>query len=150
MPRCPKGRFKVAETLSNSVMPYLTYDDPNAALEWLKKAFGVEEIALTTGPQGEIVHAELKIGTGIILLTGANGNGVLPMGSPRSLPHSHQGVFVRIDGAKNVDKHHDQAVSAGAKVLMPLQDMPWGSREYTCQDVEGHIWSFGTYNPGRS
>ena len=45
------------------------------------------------------------------------------------------------------DAHHDRAVAAGARVVHPLTDQPYGSREYGVRDSEGNVWSFGTYRP---
>ena len=135
--------------LSNAIMPYLTYDDPKGAIEWLGKAFGAERIDVGDEGEDDIQHAELKIGNGIVLLTATDGGGALPMRSPQQTSFSSQGVFVRIEKA-DIDAHYERAVAAGAEVLYPLQDMGYyDSREYTCSDPEGHLWSFGTYNPGK-
>ncbi len=48
----------------------------------------------------------------------------------------------------NVDAHYERAVNAGAEILRPLADTDYGSREYTARDLEGNLWSFGTYSPG--
>jgi uncharacterized glyoxalase superfamily protein PhnB len=45
------------------------------------------------------------------------------------------------------DAHHERAVAAGATVVRPLEDMEYGSREYSVRDPEGNLWSFGTYDP---
>jgi uncharacterized glyoxalase superfamily protein PhnB len=113
-----------------TVYPVLRYRDPRAAIDWLAKAFGFAEREVTTGPDGTVTHAELVIGTGIVML----GPGE-PGGS---------GVYVAVD---DVDAHHDQAVSAGAEITMGLTDQPYGSREYAARDPEGNPWYFGTYRP---
>ena len=48
------------------------------------------------------------------------------------------------------DAHHERAVAAGASVVRPLEDMDYGSREYSVRDPEGNLWSFGTYDPYRA
>ena len=45
------------------------------------------------------------------------------------------------------DAHHERAVAAGAQIVRELTDQPYGAREYTARDPEGHVWSFGTYRP---
>ena len=48
---------------------------------------------------------------------------------------------------KDADAHHARAVAAGAEVVYPLKDEDYGGRGYSCHDPEGHLWSFGTYDP---
>jgi uncharacterized glyoxalase superfamily protein PhnB len=48
---------------------------------------------------------------------------------------------------EDVDGHHDRAVAAGAKVVYPLTDEPYGGRGYSCLDPEGNLWNFGSYDP---
>ena len=55
------------------------------------------------------------------------------------------GIYVHV---ADIDAHHERAVAAGAEIVIPLQDMDYGSREYSARDPEGHLWSFGTYQPG--
>jgi len=54
-------------------------------------------------------------------------------------------VYVYVE---DVDAHHARARAAGAEIVRPLQDTDYGSREYSVRDLEGHLWSFGTYHPG--
>ncbi|HEU4421192.1 MAG TPA: VOC family protein [Pilimelia sp.] len=127
------------------IIPFLRYNDPNAAVDWLVKAFDFEPVTVATGDDGTVVHAALRFGTGVVTL-GPAGQGPLDVRSPRDLPAVNQGVYVHLDG--DVDAHHARSTSAGAEVVIELQDMEYGSREYAVRDPEGHIWSFGTYLPG--
>ncbi|MQA86060.1 MAG: bleomycin resistance protein [Streptosporangiales bacterium] len=111
--------------------PVLRYDDPRAAIDWLVNAFGFTEHEVSKGSNGEIVHAELTFGTGMIML----GPGK---------PEGGHGIYVAVD---DVDAHHDRAKAAGAEITMGLTDQPYGSREYAARDLEGHPWYFGTYRP---
>jgi uncharacterized glyoxalase superfamily protein PhnB len=58
-----------------------------------------------------------------------------------------QFIYVSVD---QVDLHHDRAKAAGAEIIMKLTNMDYGSREYAARDLEGNVWSFGTYNPFES
>ena len=55
-----------------------------------------------------------------------------------------QSAYVLVD---DCDRHHARAVSAGADVVKPPEDQDYGGRLYICRDLEGHVWSFGTYDP---
>lgn len=53
-------------------------------------------------------------------------------------------VYVIVD---DVDAHHARAKAAGAEIVIPPTDQHYGGRDYSARDVEGHVWSFGTYDP---
>jgi len=124
-----------------SVFPTLLYADASAAIRQLTAAFGFTELAVYEGEDGKVVHAELVQGNGAVML-GSKGRGgrfdeVMKGGGPA-------GVYVVVD---DVDAHHRRAVEHGAEILMPPTDQDYGSRDYMARDVEGTIWSFGTYAP---
>ena len=75
-------------------------------------------------------HAEISLGPGIVMF----GQGD---------PASH-GVYVAVEDA---DAHYEQAKAVRAQIVREIEDTDYGSREYTARDLEGHIWSFGTYRP---
>jgi uncharacterized glyoxalase superfamily protein PhnB len=123
-----------------TIYPFLRYTDAPAAMEWLGRAFLFEKQVSFPGADGTIVHAELRRGPGVIGLSSATSpNESNPWSAVR------QGVYVTID---EVDAHHERARSAGARIAIPLYDTPYGSREYSAWDLEGHLWGFGTYPMG--
>ena len=91
------------------------------------------------GPDGKIGHAELRIGDSVIMLADEMPGGTR---SPQSLGGTTGGVFLYVDA---VDKVFNQAVSAGAKVDMPLENMFWGDRYGRLTDPFGHSWSVATH-----
>jgi len=113
-----------------NIFPFMRFADADAALEWLSRAFGFEERAVHRGDDGTVHHAELSLGAGTIMVG---------QGDPAS-----QGVYVAVDDA---DAHYARAKAAGAEITRELEDMPYGSREYSARDPDGHSWSFGTYKP---
>jgi uncharacterized glyoxalase superfamily protein PhnB len=128
------------------VIPFLRYRDAAAAVPWLQNAFGFEPVVVESDDDGNVVHASLRFGTGAIILGPAD-EGLLNMRSPRDLPATSQGIYVHLESDGDVDKRFEQAREAGAEVVIELMDMPYGSREFTVRDLEGHVWSFGTYLP---
>lgn len=68
----------------------------------------------------------------------------LGMRSPTELGAVNQGIYVVVDDA---DAHYARARAAGAEIVLDIKDQPYGSREYTVRDLEGNLWSFGTYAP---
>jgi uncharacterized glyoxalase superfamily protein PhnB len=118
-----------------NIFPALHYRDPDAALEWLKRAFGLEEKAVYRSDDGVIQHAELRLGDGLVMFGG---------GPP---PGAGAGTVSIYAVVPDPDEHYARAKDAGAEIVRELADMPYGSREYGARDLEGNLWSFGTYDP---
>jgi uncharacterized glyoxalase superfamily protein PhnB len=122
------------------VIPYLFYEDAAAAAAWLSEAFGFTEALRHTTRDGTVTHVELTwAGESIMLGVVDHGEGqALGYRAARGETHSSF-VFIIIP---EVEAHFERAVRAGASVLAPPQDKPYGQRQYTVEDPEGHRWSF--------
>ena len=128
------------------VIPTLRYRDAAAAIEWLCRAFGFERHLVVPGEEGTIAHAQLRFGNGMIMLGSARddelGRWLVP---PREAGgDGTQSAYVIV---ADPDAHHARAVAAGARIVLPLVDEDYGGRGYSCLDPEGHVWSFGSYDP---
>jgi PhnB protein len=120
------------------VMPYLYYEDNGGALDFLTRAFGFEEKYRMTDEQGRIVHAEVSVGDGVVML----GTPGPDYRNPKRLGSSTQSVYVYVD---DVDAHFSAAKDAGATIVQELEDKFYGDRSYGAEDPEGHVWYFGTH-----
>ena len=127
-----------------NVIPFLHYDDPAAAVEWLSAAFGFECTQVDRGENGRIAHAELRFEDGMVMLGSAGDNG-FGMKTARELGAVTQGVYLIVD--PGIDVHFERAVAAGAEVVRALHDTDYGSQDYAVRDPEGNLWDFGTYRP---
>lgn len=125
------------------IVPCLSYRDASAAIAWLKEAFGFTENMIVPGPEGTIAHAQLSFGSGIIMV-GSERDDELKMRIPCDLGGVTQSIYIVV---ANADAHYARAVAAGAEIVRELEDTPYGSRDYSARDPEGHIWNFGTYRP---
>ena len=129
-----------------TIIPSLRYADAATAIEWLCRAFGFEENLVVPGKGGEIAHAQLKFGNGMIMLGSVRSDefGQI-IKQPKDVGGAEtQAPYVIV---ANVDSHYEQAKSAGATIVMEPEDQPHGGRFYACRDIEGHLWNFGTYDP---
>ena len=115
-----------------SIVPYLSYENGKAALDFLETAFGFTRVQAHFDEDGTLQHAELGHGNGVIMI----GTAKLPRGTP--------GVYVVVD---DVSAHHAQAMAAGAKLVYGPETTPWGTERYRVTDPEGQEWTFGTYQP---
>jgi uncharacterized glyoxalase superfamily protein PhnB len=127
------------------VIPTMRYRDAGAAIEWLCRAFGFEKHLVVPGDAGAIVHAQLSFGTGMIMLGTARDDafGQLVKAPSRSEPDT-QSAYVIVD---DVDAHYARAKAAGAEIVFDIKDEDYGGRGYSCRDLEGRLWSFGSYDP---
>jgi uncharacterized glyoxalase superfamily protein PhnB len=123
---------------TSTVIPTLRYRDARAAIDWLCDAFGFTRHGVYEGPDGAVVHAELRHGTGMVMLGPVREGGVWP-----AQPGTGA-IYVAVD---DVDAHFGRARETGAEILQEPTDQEYGSREYVARDPEGNLWSFGTYVP---
>lgn len=130
--------------MSENMYPSLAYEDAPAAIEWLGKAFGLRPDLVIPGEPGTIAHAELRTPHGAVVMVISTQLSTRRNRSPRSLGGTAQSIYLVVD---DVDARHERAVAAGAEVFNPLHDTEYGSREFCCFDPEGHIWTFGSYQP---
>ena len=119
------------------IVPYLTYADAPAAIEWLCRVFGFEEVRRMEVGDGRIGHAALSFGGDQVMLASAFEEAGTR--SPRELPALHQQITVYVD---DVDVHFATAQAEGAEILSEPEDQFWGARSYWVQDLEGHRWTF--------
>jgi uncharacterized glyoxalase superfamily protein PhnB len=135
----------VTQSAKANVMPCLTYRDAPAALEFLCQAFGFAKKMVVPGDNGTIAHAELTLGNAMVMLGSVKdteyGRLVRP---PGDVGTSTQSIYIVVPDA---DAHHARAKAAGAEIVIALVTQDYGGRDYTCRDPEGHIWTFGTYDP---
>lgn len=117
-----------------TIVPYLSYVDARAAMDFLRRAFGFEDVQAFDGEDGRLVHGEMRLGGGIVML----GSVAAPaaVGSP--------GIYCVVG---DVDAHHARAAAEGAEIVYPPEETEFGTRRYRARDPEGHEWSFGTYAP---
>ncbi len=121
-----------------SFIPSLAYRDNRAALKWLQNAFGFEPSEVLTDAQGNIVHAEMSHGDGIVMIGSEWADWTR---SPASLEGKNtQRVHVRIE--RGIDEHCACARRAGARIVMEPADQFYGDRTYIAADLEGHYWTF--------
>lgn len=138
----------MAERSSGSrLISCLCYEDADAAVDWLTRAFGFEPHAVYRDEAGKVVHAELSFGNGMIMIGpdggGEFGNKVMTL-PERAGGRCTQTVYIIVD---DVDAHFARASAAGAETIIAPRDESYGGRSYSARDPEGHAWSFGSYDP---
>jgi uncharacterized glyoxalase superfamily protein PhnB len=128
----------MAEPTPPTVFPGLMYRDARAAIDYLVTAFGFEVVQVVPREDGQVAHAELRLGNGLVMVTSTPSDPDSPFDWGRS------GVCVVVD---DPDAHFARAEATGVDVVLGLRDTPYGARDYTVRDPEGNFWTFGTYQP---
>jgi PhnB protein len=118
-----------------TITPYLLYEDVDAALEFLARSFGFEEVLRYTGDEGYVNHAEMRLGDGAIML----GDPGESYRNPRKLGHETVGIHVYVE---DVDATYERAKAAGAEITEGPNDQEYGDRRFIAKDPEGHHWFF--------
>ena len=124
----------------HSVTPHLICAGASDAIEFYRRAFGATEVSRLPGPDGKLMHAAVQIGDSVVMLT----DEWPEWGS--LAPKTRGGASVTIHlYVENVDAFAARAIAAGAKVVLPVQDMFWGDRYGILEDPSGHRWSVATH-----
>jgi PhnB protein len=123
----------------HTLTPFLICKDALQALDYYRRAFGAEEISKLVGPNGKLMHAALRIGDSILMVT----DECPEMGCFDPLHFGGTSVTVHLSVA-DADASFARAVAAGAKALMPVTEMFWGARYGVFTDPYGHAWSVAT------
>jgi PhnB protein len=123
-----------------SVTPYLIVKGAVRAIDFYKQAFGATEIMRFPGPNNTIVHAEIKIGDSVVMLSDSPVGGEFR--DPQALGGSPIGLMIYVP---EVDKTFKNAVSLGAKESRPVVDQFYGDRSGTLVDPFGHVWTVATH-----
>jgi uncharacterized glyoxalase superfamily protein PhnB len=122
-----------------TIYPILIYDDAQAAIEFLERAFGCERREVHEGEKGGVAHAVLTCGDVFVMLSSkSEGDSVYNQVVGKA------GVYVVVE---ETDALFERAKQAGAEVVMEPTDQEYGSRDFTVRDPEGNLWAFGTYGP---
>jgi uncharacterized glyoxalase superfamily protein PhnB len=133
------------------VIPCMRYRDALAAIDWLCTTFGFERHAVHLDDKGQVAHAQLVFGNGMVML-GSVSDEPTPWGRLIRQPDEiggaeTQSAFLVVS---DPDEVYARAKAAGAKILLEIKDEDYGARGFTCADPEGHIWNFGNYDPWAS
>jgi len=122
----------------HTVTSQLTLDDASRAIEWYRQALGAEELSRNTGPDGKIMHAELRIGDSRIMVN----DPIMGTKGPKAIGGSPAALWLYVD---DCDALFKRAVDAGAQITMPMGDQFWGDRCGGFKDPHGYSWSVATH-----
>ena len=122
------------------------YKEANEAIDWLSRAFGFTIKVVHSEEDGSVANAQLVLNNSMIMLASERDNEF-----DRFVKHPQE-----LDGyntispyiiVEDIETHYKTAVKNGAEILLPLTMQDYGGGGYTCKDIEGYLWNFGSYDP---
>ncbi|MGW4523389.1 VOC family protein [Amycolatopsis sp. NPDC004378] len=131
---------------SPGLYAYLSYSDAPAGLDWLA-AIGFDLVARQDDEAGAVVHAEMRLGSVVLMIATADADYDCPALVGVS---TGDGLYLWFEHDREVDDWFTRAVGAGATGVIPPEDTGWGSRRARVLDPAGKEWSAGNYRPGAS
>jgi uncharacterized glyoxalase superfamily protein PhnB len=112
-----------------AIIPELAYPDVAAAVLWLCETFGFKERLRIGSHRAQLVFR----GESVIVVER------LSLQSSESPIEARHSVMVRVE---DVNRHYEHAKHCGARIINPPTDFPYGERQYTVEDLDGHRWTF--------
>ena len=137
---------------ATSIIPSILYKDATAAIEWLCNAFGFEQHLIVPDENGTIVHAELTLGNIMVMVGSTQSQSEYSklIKQPIDIGNFEtQSPYIVLD-ENDIDAHFETAKTKGAKIVIELKSQDYGGKDYTCYDIEGHLWNFGSYDPWKT
>lgn len=119
--------------MSQTVFPTLRFHDARASIDWLERVLGAETLALHEDDEGRVAHAEVRIGSSLIMCGDRPDATATPAGTSV--------IYVVVEDA---DAAHARARDAGASPT-PITEQDYGSRDFSLHDPDGNHWAIGTY-----
>lgn len=110
----------------STITPYITVKGARGFIDFMKKAFNAEEVEITTGEDGAIYNAEIRVGTSMLMTADARDHAVKPTT-----------LYLYMT---DPDKTYEQAMAAGAKSVCPMTDQFYGDRAGGVEDAWGNQW----------
>jgi len=132
-----------------TIIPSLRYRNAPAAIEWLCRVFGLQKNLVVPDESGGIAHAQLSFGDGMMMLGSVRDNewGRFIKQPDEIGGAATQSIYLV---APDADIIYERAKDDAAEILIPVRDEDYGGRSFSCRDLEGHLWTIGTYDPWKS
>ena len=132
----------------SSAIPTLRYRNAPAAIDWLCRVFGFARHLVVPGSGDTIAHAQLTLDGGGMIMLGSASNGSAfgeRMRQPDEIGgFETQSAYLVVADA---DAVYARVTAAGGSIVIAIKDEDYGGRGFSCTDLEGRLWSVGTYDP---
>jgi uncharacterized glyoxalase superfamily protein PhnB len=139
-----------AKNSKSSVIPGLRYRNAKAMIDWLCEVFGFEKQVVHVGPGDIVMHAQLTLGNGMIMVGSVSNQ--TPVSKLFKQPDEIGGAETQSPYliVQDIEAIYVRARGAGANILSDMEEREFGGKAFTCADPEGHVWHLGTFDPWES
>lgn len=137
----------LSDSAPSTVVPCIRYRDAPRAVEWLCQVFGFTPHLIVPGENGTILHGQLVLDNGMLMLGSlSNQNEYGKLIVPPDQIHGAQ-TQTNYLVVEDADEVYERVKAAEGTIIIDIADQDYGGRGFTCRDLEGHVWSIGTYDP---
>jgi uncharacterized glyoxalase superfamily protein PhnB len=133
--------------MGSTLIPSVRYRDAHAAIDWLVRVLSFHKQAVYEGPDGTVMHAQLTHGLGMLMLGSVQNqseSGRVMVQPDEIDGRETVGLYLIVEDCEGV---YAVAREAGAEIVQELNSPEYGGKAFICRDLEGHVWSVGSYNP---
>ncbi|EKF73419.1 hypothetical protein A11A3_13740 [Alcanivorax hongdengensis A-11-3] len=132
-------------SITPAIIPTMMYRDAHAAIRWLCEVIGFSEKAVYLDESGDVAHAELVLGNGMIMLGGIKDNEYgQQIRQPDEVGAETQSPYVVVANPAVV---YQRVKEQGGEVIIALRSQDYGGQHFTFRDPQGHLWNIGSYDP---
>ncbi len=131
-----------SSTKSN-IIPGVRYRDAHAAIEWLCDVLGFESHLVVPDGAGGVAHAQLTLGSGMIMLGSERDDGGSVIASTPTGDLTQSAYIV----VEDIEASYERVKASGANIVMALEEQSYGGSLFAVRDPEGQLWSVGSYDP---
>ncbi len=131
---------------NSTIIPCLMYRDARAAIDWLVRVFGFQLQSCYPGEGDTVAHAQLTFQGGMLMLGTVKDSeyGRLTVQPDEIQRRETQAPYLVVPDA---DAVYERLKAAGGEIVIDIRDEDYGGRGFTGRDLEGHLWTVGTYDP---
>jgi uncharacterized glyoxalase superfamily protein PhnB len=144
------SKIEPGPEMSSTIIPCLRYHDAPRMIDWLCDTFGFERHLVVDDGKGGIAHAQLTLGSGMIML-GSQRSADDVFGqlqsTPEALGGTTQSPYIVVPDA---DAVYRRVKATGAEIVIDIKDEDYGGRGFACRDPERHLWNIGSYDPWKA
>ena len=130
--------------MKGSIIPGMRYRDANAAIDWLCDVLGFARRLVVPGGSGGVAHAELTLGSGMIMLGSHREDADDRVIAPTPNGYLTQNAYIVVG---DIEAMYERVKAAGANIVHDLEEQSYGGSLFSVRDPEGQLWHLGTYDP---
>ncbi len=128
----------------SNIVPTMRYRDAHAAIDWLCDVLGFERHLVVPDGTGGVAHAQLTLGSGMIMLGSERENDGSSVVAPTPTGDLTQSGYIVVEG---IEGSYERVKDAGANIVMDLEEQSYGGSLFAVRDPEGQLWNVGSYDP---